>query len=326
MPQHNWALGNHDLIWLDTRQARHQADLVIAIQQIRQLQNLALWAQQQFGTIKLAWWGHGRDFSKPRDAWSERFKGFLSRKAHWWFAYNNLSAQVVQELGFPVSRISSVMNTVDTNPLKWALERVTIADLETLRTRLGIKGSKIGIYIGALAPIKGLRYLLESCLAIRAQLPDFEMVMIGSGPEGSLVNSFAASHPWFHALPACFDSEKAPYLKLANAFLMPMGVGLGIIDTFVAGCPLVTTDYPGHGPEIDYLEHENNGIIVNGHPSPEAYARAVSALLSSTDDLTHLREGCRAAEGAYSMEAMVTNFATGILQALDAPPFHRSHP
>ena len=323
VPQRNLTLGTHELVWLETSQIIESSDLIIATQEIRQLQNLALWGKYKCGRLKLAWWGHGRDFSKSPASWSESIKRYISRHAHWWFAYNGLSARVVRELGYPSSRITPVMNAVNTRPLKMALDRIQEAEVLAIRKRMGIQGDYVGLYIGALAPIKGLPFLLDACRVIRSKVPNFEIIVMGSGPEEQAIHTFAAEHPWFHVLPPCFDEEKAPYLKLADLFLMPVGVGLGILDTFVAECPLLTTDHPGHGPEIDYLQQEVNGRQVTGRPSAEAYGQAVANLLSDPPALARLREGCQISAGVFSLEAMVANFSLGVLQALEAPPFRR---
>jgi glycosyltransferase involved in cell wall biosynthesis len=106
----------------------------------------------------------------------------------------------------------------------------------------------------------------------------------------------------------------------AQVCLIPMRVGLSIVDTYPLGVPLISTDHPGHGPEIDYLQHGTNGWLVQGRPGPAAYGQAVVELLKSPELLRQLREGCLVSARIYTMEAMVSNFARGILQALDSPP------
>ena len=318
VPQWNWSVGKHDLVWQFPGKHLRGSDLVIVPDQIRQVASLLLWLQQQLGVRKVAYYGHGRDFSKDPGVWSERLKRFISRRVHWWFSYNRLSACVVQAFGFPTSRTTLVINATDTRPLKAALSNLQEGDLQALREGLGLQGRHVGIYIGALAPIKGLPFLLEACQVIRSRVPDFEMIMIGAGPEAWRVREFAAQHPWFHLHPACFDAEKAPYLACADLFLMPIGVGLGVLDTFVAGCPLVTSDHTGHGPEIDYLEHGFNGWVIGNRPTPEAFGIGVVQLFNDRDLTKRLQAGCTLSSENYTMERMVSAFKEGILLALDA--------
>lgn len=322
VPQWNFRFGKHDLAWQRLGNGLAGSDLVIALAQVRQLAVFGLLFQQAMGWQKVAFFGHGRDFSKPPSAWSERLKATLSRRVHWWFAYNNLSARVVEQLGYPAERITPVMNAVDTAPLQAAVLNTQKEDILALRTRLGLRGSPVGLYIGALAPIKGIPYLLESALAIRTQVPGFEFIVVGNGPQAPLLRNFAQRHPWVHPVPGCFDGDKASYLKLADIFLMPFGVGLGILDTFVGRCPLVTTDHPGHGPEVDYLEPGINGLCVSGQPAPAIYARAVAALLDDPASRSRLQAGCTESASRYRMDTMISRFANGILCALEAAPLN----
>ena len=43
-------------------------------------------------------------------------------------------------------------------------------------------------------------------------------------------------------------------LSRANLMLIPGLVGLAVVDSFAAQCPVVTTDFRGHSPEFEYIE------------------------------------------------------------------------
>ena len=76
---------------------------------------------------------------------------------------------------------------------------------------------------------------------------------------------------------------------------MPGLVGLAVVDSFAAGCPLVTVDLDLHSPEIEYLRDGVNGVCLPGGTGPAAYAEAVADLLDDPARLEVLREGCREA-------------------------------
>ena len=105
-------------------------------------------------------------------------------------------------------------------------------------------------------------------------------------------------------------------MKLGKLILMPGLVGLAVIDSFVAGLPIVTTDLSYHSPEIEYLRSGENGVMVAPADDPAAYAAEVSALLLDGDRLQHLRKGCAMSAERYSMSQMVERFASGIREAL----------
>jgi hypothetical protein len=82
--------------------------------------------------------------------------------------------------------------------------------------------------------------------------------------------------------------------------------------------PLVTIDSPYHGPEIEYLINEKNGIKLDADATPESYAKCVVSLMENEGFRAHLQLGCRLAAEKYTLEAMVERFAEGVLRALNS--------
>jgi glycosyltransferase involved in cell wall biosynthesis len=167
-------------------------------------------------------------------------------------------------------------------------------------------------------PAKRLDFLLEAALRIRDRVPDFELVLIGSGPTAHLAASAAARHPWIRYLGPLTGSRRAEWFRRCRAQLMPGLVGLTIVDSFAAGTPLITTDMRGHSPEIDYLVHGFNGLISGN--SIDAYVDTVVSLLNSPEAQRRLAEGCRASARTYTIDNMIERFASGIVQSLTAGP------
>lgn len=296
------------------------SELIIVPQETKYLVSHMFQLLSRMGGAKFAFWGHGKSFQAVNPgAPKERAKAWLSRHVDWWFAYNDLSAQVVRDLGYPAERITSVGNAIDTRSLTEARDRITQAELEALRASLGIKGGNVAVYTGGLYPDKRIGFLIDAAMRIREAVADFELIVIGEGPDRHLVSTAAAAHPWIHDLGRKGDQDKVPYWALAKLLLMPGLVGLVVVDSFALGVPLVTTDYPFHSPEIDYLENDVNGVVVPCGESVEAYATAVVDLLADTARLGRLRSGALASAGGHTIEGMAENFAKGVLAALDAP-------
>jgi glycosyltransferase involved in cell wall biosynthesis len=111
-----------------------------------------------------------------------------------------------------------------------------------------------------------------------------------------------------------FGAEKAECLALASVFMNPGLVGLGILDAFSAGLPMLTTDLPLHSPEIEYLAPGVNGLM--SRPDAQAYASDILALLRDPARLAALAAGARASGEHYSIETMVRNFSAGVLACL----------
>jgi glycosyltransferase involved in cell wall biosynthesis len=313
-----WVIGKWELYWQPVLEYLHDVDLVIVEQANKLLVNYVLQAQNLLGIRKLAFWGHGRNLqAKKVDTLSEWIKRKLSTKAHWWFAYDDVSARYVESLGYPHDRITSVQNAIDTRFLSRAYQSLTSADISRVCQQLDIRSQYVCIYAGGMYPDKRLSFLLDSLNLIRKQIPDFEMILIGSGVDARLVEDFAGLHSWVHYIGPKFKLRKIPYFAISKLLLNPGVVGLGILDSFALETPLITTNIPNHGPEIEYLENGINGIMVQESRNPQAYANAVIDLLNDESGRQRLIENCRKAREKYTVENMVENFLNGIEKALE---------
>lgn len=300
------------------------ADLIIVPQEVKYLRCHLLYLQGLLGTSKFAYWGHGRNFqAEDPESWSEKFKFFLSKRVDWWFAYNELSAGIVRNLGFPADRITTVGNAIDTAALMQRRQEIGGGELICLREKIGLNSAHVAVYTGGLYPTKRIPFLLEAAKRIRERIPDFALLIIGDGPERPLVREAADAFPWIYDLGSRNDHDKVPYWALANVLLMPGGVGLVILDSFALGVPMVTTETHLHGPEISYLRDGKNGLIVPCGESAEPYAAAVADLLANPERLDLLRCGALSSAKEHSLETMVQNFSSGVLRALSpvsSPP------
>ena len=308
-----------ELYWQPCLHLLRGADLVIVEQASKLLVNYVLQARYLWGGTRFAFWGHGKNFAQYDSHWLGEFlKHRVSRRVHWWFAYNAKSAAVVQSLGFPADRTTLTQNAIDTRALIAATRRFDPSALRGLCDVLELRGRNVCLYAGAMYRDKRLLFLLEACELIRRWVPDFEMIFMGAGIDAGIVTEAAMRHSWIKYIGPKFDHEKVPYFMLSKLFLMPGVVGLAVLDAFALAVPLVTTAVPGHGPEIDYLDDGTNGILVHQVQNPAAYARTVAELLRDEQQRQLLIEGCRAAAEIYTVENMVERFAVGVMQALAA--------
>lgn len=319
------SLGGREVSWQPALGQAAGADLVIVEQAVKRVLNWLLIVRRRTACLKLGFWGHGRNFqSRSATSLAERAKRSLSRQADWWFAYNARSADVVATLPFDRARITVVNNSIDTRAL--AMERDAVRAgpdaVEQLRRRLGLRGRHVGLFVGGMYADKRLEFLVACCDRLRALIPDFEMLFVGAGPDEETVRRASATRPWMKQVAPVFGPEVAAHFELASVLLMPGLVGLGVLDSFVCETPMVTTDIPIHSPEIEYLVHDVNGIVVSPPDDVGTFATAVATLLQDEATMRRLRAGCRRAAAAFSVESMAANFGTGVVDALAAPRRH----
>ncbi|MCA9468886.1 MAG: glycosyltransferase family 4 protein [Nitrospira sp.] len=317
--QTHYFLGGR-ICWQDFGPLTYASDLVIITQENKLVSNhWHLVAPRQY---RLAFWGHGANFqAQDSQSLRERFKRWTTNRVDWWFAYTDLSADLVAARGFPRNRISTVDNAVDTAQMrKWAQE-ISEEETRALRQGLGIEDALIGVFVGSLYADKRLDFLFAAAQAIRIEIPGFCLLIIGDGPERQKVQAWCQKHSWVHWVGARFDREKVAYLSMAQVMVNPSLVGLGILDSFVTGVPMATTNERGHGPEIVYLCHGVNGIMTTNEV--RAYSAAVVALLRDEGARAQLRAGCHESGDRYTLENMVQRFAEGIATCLQSPRYDR---
>jgi L-malate glycosyltransferase len=281
------------------------ADLVIVEQANRMLSNYALLARQARGGPGVAFWGHGANLQAGDGSLakiSEQWKRTYSTRPHWWFAYTEGSAERVHALGFGRDRITVVQNAVDT---AWAKG---VADVEREPGRC--------VYVGRLYKEKRIDFLVEAGDEVITRVPDFQLVVLGDGPERAHLEELAKTRPWLKIRGTVVGHAKAVELAKASLHLMPGLVGLGVVDSFATQTPLVTIERPQHGPEAEYLDNGTNGVLMPVDTTPAEYGSTVAELLTDERALRRLRTGCRRAAKKYTLDAMVDHFASGVIEAV----------
>ena len=302
------------LCWQNANAKVRGADLVVMTQENKLLFNYVF--RLLHGDQKMAFWGHGRNFQSTRSgSLSERMKRWLLTRTDWWFAYTDVSARVVAEANFPAQRITVLNNSIDTQALADELARATDATVAEARVRYGMGSGPIGIMIASLHADKKIDFLIEAARTIRHAIPDFELVIVGDGPERERVRVAVLQHaPWIHWLGAQTGLQKALLLKMSALMLNPGMVGLGILDAFVARVPMVTSQCEYHSPEIAYLDNGINGLMTGDEVV--AYANTVIALLKNEALYRKLQHGCARSAELVSLEKMADHFCAGIAQCL----------
>ncbi len=299
--------------WQPIHRYLNGMDLVVVTQENALLANH--WLLLRPHQFKLAFWGHGANLQSANpNGIKERFKRWTTNRVDWWFAYTSMSAHLVKAVGFPDRRITVLNNAIDTSELHRQRLSVTPEETQTLRESLGFGAGPVGVFVGSLYADKRLDFLLAAAEAIRNEVPDFHLLIVGEGPERDNVQAWCEAHPWARWVGGRFDREKAVYVSMAQVMLNPGAVGLGILDAFVCGVPLLTTNCGKHGPEIAYLEPGVNGVITANDQN--AYVAAGVRLLRDPQELNALRVGCAASAKEYTVENMAWRFAHGIELAL----------
>lgn len=294
-------------------------DLVIIQQENKLAANYLLIIASIFGLMKVAYFGHGRNFqSRNPNGRSERFKRFWATKVDWWFGYTDETRRHVESLDFPPERITVFNNAVDTSEIRRFADAVTSEKLGLLRSELALIGTHIGVFVGGIYPDKRMDFLIAAADQVRKRIPEFELLVIGGGSDLQLVENLAQDRPWIRVLGPRFGQEKVELMMLGHLFLMPGLVGLAVIDAATAGLPTVTTAFPYHSPEIAYINDGLNGVIVQDWKNSAAYGNAVADLFTDPERLNAMRAAALRMADSLTIETMAERFAEGVLKVLSA--------
>ena len=315
-----WKVKGTSLLWQQGFDLARDSDLIITEQASKQLFNILLTYGQGLFKTRHAFWGHGRNFQATHESETARGEGLkrrLTERTHWFFSYNDLSSRAAIDAGMQEERVTPIMNSTDTERI-----RTLVADLDPdeVRPKYGFGDGPLALYMGGIASKKRPEFLIDSAIEIRRLLPEFELVIIGDGPMRDIVKSAADEHPWIHWLGAIYDDTRIGPASVCSLQLLPGLVGLNVVDAFALGIPTVTVDLDFHSPEIDYLKHDVNGIILPNETSSHDYAQAVANLLQDRSKLEQLRSGAEQWGKKLSTQDMVERFVAGVHAALAADP------
>lgn len=306
------------LCWQPLRRELAGADLVVLTQENKLLQNhLLMLAPRRF---KLVFWGHGANLQSGNPGgFKERFKRWTTCRVDWWFAYTQMSADLVTAAGFPEDRVTVLNNAVDTSALQEHSQSISREEIHALRRALGFGPGPVAVFVGSLYADKRLDFLFAAAEAIRREVPDFQLLLVGDGPQRGEVRAWCEARPWARWVGARFGREKVLHVSLAQVLLNPGLVGLGVLDAFVCGVPMLTTDCGIHSPEIAYLHNGVNGVMTADDRG--AYVEACVHLLRDAQALATLRAGCAVSAREYTLANMVRRFTEGVSGCLAAPPY-----
>ena len=308
-------IGGIEVCWQPYGPYIRDADLVIVEQANRLLLNYWLIAKRRFSRQKIAFWGHGRDLQTSPHTLRNAWKKLFLKRVDWWFAYSAEVREGIIKSALVAERITNVQNAIDTNAIMSVKAAISAQQLDGLRKELGLGRGPVGIYCGRVYKEKRIEFLLKACFGIRQLIPSFEVIIVGAGPDQDKIIATAREANWIHYVGPKFGDARVPYFLLSDVSLVPGAVGLAIIDCFALEVPLMTTDFPYHGPEVGYLKNRENGLMTKD--DLQSYVAGVADTLVDREGLKRLKNGCRAAASVYTMQAMIENFGRGVLTCLE---------
>lgn len=309
-----WLLGGR-LLWQRAISIVRQSDLVIVDQGNKNLINFGLLGLSQLGLKKVAFFGHGRNRQQTGSPLSEWVKRKTINAVNGWFAYTAGTRDYLIAQGVPEMKITVANNSTDTETFREELASISETETQRLRDHLGIPTPAwVALYCGAISADKRIESLIAAAVETQKQIPEFHLLVVGTGPQKEQLAEWARGHPFIHLVGPHMGRDKAAYFKLANVFFHPGAIGLAVLDAFTAGLPILTTTLEVHGPEIEYLRPGENGQRVPCNPT--ALAAELRRWHAQPELLKRMQESALKSATLYGIEGMANRFRQGILKLL----------
>jgi glycosyltransferase involved in cell wall biosynthesis len=188
---------------------------------------------------------------------------------------------------------------------------------EFARTRLGLKSgdasvSPLFLTISRLIPDRNLQDFVPVIRSVLQSNPAAQWAIIGDGPDAGILRPLLQEFPdQFRMEGSVTDSgQLALWYAAADAFVLYGFVGLGAVQSFAHGLPVLYWQGQPHSPEVDYcLAH--NSRAIGGSGTPEDQSREIAGYLASAD-YPHSRKGVQTTVGHLTLENMVARMVDGI--------------
>lgn len=159
---------------------------------------------------------------------------------------------------------------------------VSLAQMHTLLD------TRVLVYVGRLAPEKGLDWLLDAFAEIVDQMPDARLVLVGDGPERADLENVARSRKISNRTIFAGHAEGATLLgwyRLGHVLALPSRLerfGAVVNEALLAGLPVVCSRYAGARVLI---REPTDGMVVDPR-QPSALRDAILHYLASAAVLT----------------------------------------
>jgi glycosyltransferase involved in cell wall biosynthesis len=207
-------------------------------------------------------------------------------------AYVAISEEIRNGLlrdGVPAGKIHHIPNFVDFETFRPSAREAR----EEGKAAFGWSGKTVLLYVGRLAPIKGLEHLLDAFRDLSREFPDLLLVLLGEGPSRSSLEEQASRNGISHAVRFLGRVENVPdYVRVADVFVLPSlqeGMPNALLEAMAAGLPAVATRTGGI---LDLLENGRSGLLADPGNDREL-AEGIRTLLATPE----LRE--RISRAAY---------------------------
>jgi glycosyltransferase involved in cell wall biosynthesis len=108
----------------------------------------------------------------------------------------------------------------------------------------------VALFCGRMYAVKRLDFLMSAAERVRQEVPSFQLLLAGGGPDERIAKEAARDRSYVHFAGPVFGEKKRELFAISDLLVLPGLVGLGVVDAFHHAVPPVATTYPYHSPEF----------------------------------------------------------------------------
>jgi len=268
------------------------------------------WGHTSSSAPKVGLWGHIRDYVNEANPLDRALEKWQLRRADHVFAYTASGGEYARSVGVASGRVTTVMNSVDTSDLENAVAQTSETERLAFADRMNIVDGRALSYIGGLDGSKRIDFLSAALEHLWALAPDVKILIAGRGEHEHLLDAASARG---QAIKLGYADAKTKALMAGTsaAMLMPGRIGLVAVDSMVLGLPVLTTPYPFHAPEAEYLTEGVN--MITTIDDPMKYAEAMRRIADSSPKFAIAHNS-----PIPTLSNMVGNYSRGVLTMMNS--------
>jgi glycosyltransferase involved in cell wall biosynthesis len=280
------------------------ADVVIAPDSARCVSNILVLLLRRLWGKRVLTWGHGANFQPgAMSRLLVPFRYLMLHLANGHLVYTQACVTALLAAGFDRGHMGVTENAVD-ETLAAGLH-AQHPEVLAFREAHGLGDAPCVVFLGSWYTRKRPQVVVEVGLALRQQVPQVRVLVIGGGDGLELLAAQATQLSWLALLGPLHGRDKFVALAAARCLAVSGVAGLNLLDAMAIGLPVVLPQRADHSPEVAYVLDGVNGLVV-----PDAPARLAEACCRLIDDTAlheQLREGARQTSAASTVQAMAGN-------------------
>lgn len=271
----------------------------------------AIFDAKRHRNMRVGLWGHIKPYvneGNPLDLALERWQ---LRSANHVFAYSPGGRDYSLSAGVPPAHVTTVMNATDTTALIQARDSVSPDQVQDFMNAHGlIVGHTFG-FIGGLDDSKRIGFLSTVLDKLWESDPQARLVVGGRGAQAEILRA-SVQRGQTIMLGYVDPRIQALMARAVSGLLMPGRIGLVAVDALVLGVPILTTDWPHHAPEAEFLVEGQSRFTSSNNL--ESFVELIRRFIRQplAED-TNPRESWN----YPTIDNMVSNFSSGVLKMLD---------